>query len=66
MAGDGGALISQGVRERPAPAQRHRASVTGGVDGRSRILKSGWKAVKCTGTSGPSSAATHRVIASIS
>src|SRR5215471_17376023 len=45
---------------------RARASVAGGVGGRFRILKSGWKAVKCTGTSGSSSPATHRVIALIS
>jgi hypothetical protein len=29
--------------------RRARASVAGGVGGRSRILTSGWKAVKCTG-----------------
>ena len=36
-----------------------RVSVDGGVRGMSRILKSGWKAVKCSGTSSPSSAPTH-------
>ena len=46
--------------------RRARISVAGGVGGRSSILKSGWKAVKCIGTSGPSCPATQRVIASIS
>ena len=45
---------------------RARVSVDGGVGGLSNILKSGWKAVKCSGTSGPSSRKTHFVSASIS
>jgi hypothetical protein len=32
---------------------------SGGVGGRSPIFQSGWKAVKCSGTSGPSSRATQ-------
>ncbi len=46
--------------------RRARSSVAAGVGGRSVILKSGWKAVKCSGTSGPSSRAIHRLSASIS
>ena len=38
--------------------RRARTSVSGGVGGRSHILKSGWNAVKCTGTSGSSCRAT--------
>ncbi len=45
---------------------RARVSVDGGVGGLSIILKSGWKAVKCMGTSGPSSSTTQRVISSSS
>lgn len=37
------------------------ASVSGGVAGVSCIFQSGWKAVKCSGTSGPSSRATQAV-----
>ncbi|GBC86310.1 hypothetical protein HRbin12_00297 [bacterium HR12] len=45
---------------------RARRSVDGGVGGRSSILKSGWNAVKCIGTSGPRRSTTQRVMASIS
>src|SRR5262249_25670759 len=41
-------------------------SVAAGVCGRSSILKSGWKAVKCSGTSGPSSAMIHSHIERVS
>src|SRR5439155_14953134 len=41
-------------------------SVSGGVGGRSIILKSGWKAVKCSGTSGPRCSTIHLDMASIS
>ena len=58
-----GAGVAQAVIQ---AMRRARASVAAGVGGRSRILKSGWNAVKCTGTSGPSCPATHRVRASIS
>ena len=45
---------------------RARVSVAGGVGGWSRIFQSGWNAEKCSGTSGPSCAAIHCVIASSS
>jgi len=40
--------------------------VDGGVGSTSSILKSGWNAVKCIGTSGPRCSTTHRDIASSS
>ena len=46
--------------------RRARESVAGGVGGVSIIWKSGWKAVKCNGTSGPSSRSTHSDSAPIS
>ena len=45
---------------------RARRSVANGVGGTSRILQSGWNAVKCHGTSLPRCSTAHRVIASIS
>jgi len=39
--------------------RRARESVAGGVGGVSSIWKSGWNAVKCSGTSGPSSRRIH-------
>jgi hypothetical protein len=43
-----------------------RDNVFVGVWRRSRILQSGWKALKWRGTSGPRCSATHSVIRSIS
>ena len=51
-----GVGVAQGVVCGDAPGQ---ASVAAGAGGRSRILKSGWTAVKWIGTSGPSCPATH-------
>jgi hypothetical protein len=45
---------------------RARTSVDGGVAGTSGIFQSGWKAEKCSGTSGPSSLRIHWLIAMIS
>jgi hypothetical protein len=52
----------------PAPRAIRRAvlSAAGGVAGVSRIFQSGWKAVKCSGTSGPRRSATQRLNASTS
>ena len=44
---------------------RARRSVSGGVRGTSRILKSGWKAVKCSGTSAPRLLSIHAHSASM-
>ncbi len=41
-------------------------SVAGGVGATSSIFQSGWKAVKCMGTSGPRFSTTHRAISPIS
>ena len=41
-------------------------SVCGGVGGRSIIFQSGWKAVKCNGTSGPRRSIAQVLSASIS
>ncbi|MNG28868.1 hypothetical protein D3C84_1141990 [compost metagenome] len=46
--------------------RRARSSVSCGVRERSVSLKSGWKAVKCSGTSGDSSRATQRDSAVVS
>ncbi len=45
---------------------RARVRVSPGVRGTSSIFQSGWKALKCIGTSGPQCSTTQRVIASIS
>jgi hypothetical protein len=45
---------------------RARDKVAAGVAGLSRIFQSGWNAVKCSGTSGPSVFVTQRLSAAIS